>query len=34
LERVMVNLRDSNEKNILDSNHNQLRVMEELENLV
>ena len=34
LERVMVNLRDSNENNLLDSNGNQLRVMEDLENLV
>jgi hypothetical protein len=34
LERVMVNLRDSNQNNLLDSNGNQLRVMEELENLV
>ena len=34
LERVMVNLRDSNDNNLLDSNGNQLRVMEDLENLV
>jgi len=31
---VMVNLRDSNQNNLLDSNGNQLRVMEDLENLV
>jgi len=34
LERVMVNLRDSNEKNLLDRNGDQLRVMEDLINLV
>ena len=34
LERVMVNLRDSQGNNLLDANGYQLRVMEELENLV
>lgn len=34
IERVMVNLRDSLGNNMLDANGNQLRVMEELENLV
>lgn len=34
LERVMVNLRDSLQNDMKDSDGNQLRVMEELENLV
>ena len=34
LERVMVNLRDSLQNDLKDSDGNQLRVMEELENLV
>ena len=34
LERVMVNLRDSQHNDLKDSDGNQLRVMEELENLV
>ena len=34
LERVMVNLRDVNDNNLLDADGNQLRVMEELGNLI
>ena len=34
LERVMVNLRDSNQNDMKDDNGNQLRVMENLANLV
>lgn len=34
LERIMVNLRDSQHNDLKDSDGNQLRVMEELENLV
>ena len=34
LERIMVNLRDSQQNDLKDSDGNQLRVMEELENLV
>jgi hypothetical protein len=34
LERVMVNLRDSQGNNLHDANDNQLRVMEDLVNLV